>query len=89
MPVSTVSGPTVAMATDMTALRSVMERTLVIRPANPISPGPLGGSDAPTLASLTPLVASISPELESETNCLIATSQFLFLITGVYISDFY
>ncbi|KAF3833719.1 hypothetical protein F7725_024923, partial [Dissostichus mawsoni] len=32
--------------------------------ANPISPGPLGGSDAPTLASLTPLVASISPELE-------------------------
>lgn len=30
------------------------------------SAGPLGSSDAPTLASLIPLVASISPELESE-----------------------
>lgn len=27
------------------------------------SAGPLGSSDAPTLASLIPLVASISPEL--------------------------
>lgn len=41
--------------------------------------GPLGSSDAPTPASLIPLVASISPELESEKqNGQFATLQVFF-----------
>lgn len=44
---------------------------------------PLGSSDAPTPASLIPLVASISPELESEKKGQTATLQFVFLITGI------
>jgi len=47
-----------------------------------LSAGPLASSDAPTLASLIPLVASISPELQSkkENKGQIATLQIILRI---------
>lgn len=74
----TVSGPTVETATDMRAWRSVMERTLVIRPANPIFLGKITDKVQTRVVHLLLFSSDLSvPSLHNESDFLISSTFIL------------
>lgn len=72
------SGPTVEMATDMKAWRSVMEKTLVIRRANPIFLGMFAASIQSTY--LWALSCYYEPTFHRGPLCQDYTMQFLLQV---------